>query len=126
MSGSSCIVSFVRGRLCRQNAHRFQAHNLGTPVLFFSETSGLWNHEDGDVGIAAPLDEVHYTYTVLNNGTVTLTNFVVTDTVIVGTVCSESSLSPGKSFTCGDNIYLVSTCGQDDFLQSRHDRPRNL
>lgn len=109
----------MQRRPSQENRHYFQAIITDTPpcFVFFAETSGLWNDGAGDDGIAAPLDEVHYTYNVLNNGTVTLTNFTVTDTVIVGTVCSEPSLPPGESFTCDANTYLVSACEHQRILR---------
>lgn len=106
-----CFQLCVTTTLPTEDQHDYA--NTSAALFFLpSETSGLWNDGTGEDGIAAPLDEVHYTYTVLNNGTVTLTNLTITDIVIVDTVCSEQSLPPGESFTCEDNIYLVSTSGQ--------------
>lgn len=75
-----------------------------------SETSGSREDGDGEDSIAAPLEQVQYSYSVVNNGTVTLTNLTVADTVIDGVVCSMLSLSPGESFPCFDNTYLVRIC----------------
>lgn len=73
-----------------------------------SETSGRWHDGDEEDGTAAPTEEIRYTYTVFNDGNVTLTNIVVTDENIGETVCSEARVAPGESFTCSDHAYTVS------------------
>ena len=75
---------------------------------FTSETSGFLRGEAGSDKTAALLDKIHYTYKVFNNGTVTLTNFTVSDAIVGGTVCSIPSLAPSETFMCYDNTYIVS------------------
>ena len=82
----------------------------GPISIHASETSGSRQDGDGEDAIAALLEQVQYSYSVANNGTVTLTNLTVFDTVIDGAVCSKLSLSPGESFPCFDNSHLVRIC----------------
>lgn len=72
------------------------------------ESSEYWRDGDEGDGIAAPTEQIFYTYTVFNDGTVTLRDIVVTDDKLGGTVCSETSVAPGKSVTCSDHAYTVS------------------
>lgn len=44
---------------------------------------------------------------MVNVGTVTLTDAVVSDDALGGTICSKETLAPGSSFNCSDSIYLV-------------------
>ena len=67
----------------------------------------MWHDGVEDDGVAAILDEVHYNYHVFNNGTVTLMNMTIADSVIAGPVCDKPILAPGESFACYDNTYLV-------------------
>lgn len=80
------------------------------PGTRIAETRGIWHDGEEDDGIPSPHDEVHYTYVVLNDGTVTLNNLTVSDAVVGGTVCSKPTLSPGDSFTCQDETYRVRDC----------------
>lgn len=82
--------------------------------VVLSETSGVLHSEAGNNEVAALLDKVNYTYVVTNNGTVTLTDFNVTDEVIAGTVCSNTTLAPGQTFKCYNNTYMVSICEQQE------------
>lgn len=75
-----------------------------------AETTGIWHGGEEDDGLASPLDEVHYTHVVLNNGTVTLANLTVSDAVVGDIVCSQPTLAPQDFFACGDDTYLVSAC----------------
>ncbi len=67
----------------------------------------MWHDGVEDDGVAAIFDEVHYTYNVLNNGTITLTNMAIADSVVGGTVCAKPSLAPAEAFSCYDNTYMV-------------------
>lgn len=72
------------------------------------ESNEYWRDGDEADGIAAPMEEILYTYTVFNDGTVTLKDILVTDEKLGGAVCSETSVAPGKSVTCSDLTYTVS------------------
>ncbi|MGB3246348.1 MAG: hypothetical protein WBB25_17570, partial [Sulfitobacter sp.] len=77
------------------------------PELFVEKSSLL-----SAFGVAG--STVPYSFLIRNDGDVTLSNFVVSDSLIPGLVCNVPDLAPTESFTCGGN-YLVLLSDVDAF-----------
>ncbi|MDH5764171.1 MAG: DUF11 domain-containing protein, partial [Nitrospinota bacterium] len=77
---------------------------LGTPSILLDKTGSLDTTVVGDPAIAEPGDVINYTFTVTNNGDVTLTDVAVTDPLVPVITCPSGtpipSLAPGASEVC--------------------------
>lgn len=58
-------------------------------------------------------DQVVYTFTVTNNGNVTLANITVTDPKVGPVLCSSDPLAPGQSRTCAPRTYVLTQADVD-------------
>lgn len=75
------------------------------PAMELSKSASAVNDLDGngpDVG-----DTVDYSFTVLNTGTVTLTDFSVDDPLVGPVSCPTSPVAPNESIICGPVTYTL-------------------
>ena len=71
-------------------------------------TTAVPGDENGDGSVDVG-ETISYTFTVTNNGTVTLTDVTVTDQISGSVTCPTTPLAPGASMTCfGDNPHTVT------------------
>ena len=58
-------------------------------------------------------DQLEYTFTTTNDGTVTLNDIAVTDNKVANIVCAETTLGPGFSTTCAGDPYTLTLADLD-------------
>ncbi|GAB3312298.1 hypothetical protein GCM10027298_37400 [Epidermidibacterium keratini] len=82
----------------------------GESTIAMDKTAGILSDVDGSGGASAG-DQIDYTITVTNTGSVTLTEVTVTDELVGALNCTFPAIDPGQTLTCGPATYTLT---QDD------------
>ncbi|EED6225790.1 DUF11 domain-containing protein, partial [Salmonella enterica subsp. enterica serovar Haifa] len=76
------------------------------PSLLFDKTAGTPVDVNGN-GLTDAGDTIAYTFTVTNNGTVTITDIVVNDPMVGVVTCDTMTLAPGEVANCTAEPYTI-------------------
>ncbi|MCT1478138.1 DUF11 domain-containing protein [Microbacterium sp. p3-SID336] len=77
------------------------------PSLLFDKTAGTPVDVNGN-GLTDAGDTIAYTFTVTNNGTVTITDIVVNDPMVGVVTCDTTTLAPGEVANCTAEPYTIT------------------